>query len=117
MFPQDTSIDVYAEETPYIKGGIVHISVLDNNGNGFYPKGTINVTMIDEDGHSASENRSLSYDATDAIYRYGGGHDEVWKDLNVYGKYTIEIQYSGELGYKPCNITKEITINPKKMPK
>lgn len=122
FFPQDTSIDISVEVPNSIKGGIVHIAVLDSNGKSFDSEETLNITMIDEKGNKGTVQDPIYRVGEehvvggygDSIYRYGGGNDEAWKDLNVYGKYTITVQYPGELGYKPCNITKDIEINQKK---
>ena len=117
LFPQDTSIDIYVEESPYIKGGVVHLTVLDSNGNNFNSNEKLNVTIIDDKGNEGTVSHKLGYDSSDGIWRYGSGDDDVWKDLNVYGKFTIKAQYPGELGYKPCNITKDVTITQKPLPK
>lgn len=112
MFPQDTSVNIYAEESPYIRGGIIHFSLEDITGNEIKSDKMLNVTIIDDDGHKGSGQVS----AHDSLYK-GNYNDNHWNKLNDYGNFTVIAQYSGELGYNPCNVTKNITINFKEVPK
>ena len=125
FFPKETYIEVKVEETPYIKGGIIHIAVFDNDGKSLYSKEHINVTLIDKNGNKGHAERPIYYLGEEyfvggygfSIHRYGGANDSAWKNLSTYGDYTIQVSYPGEMGYKPCNITKNITIHAKEVPK
>ena len=109
LFPKETWIDANVEESPYIKGGIIHINVRDSeNGEIIESKEKIiNVTLTDKKGNTGSELKHSSC----SVYRYGGSNDEAWKNLSAYGDFTLYVDYPGETGYKPSNLTKNITIH------
>lgn len=108
LFPKDTYIEVYVEESSAIKGGIININVRDSEeGKIIDSEEDINVTLIDKKGNSGSDLEPTSC----SIYRYGGGNDKAWEDLSAYGDFTIYVNYPGETGYNPSNITKNITVH------
>lgn len=107
LFPKDTYIEVYIDESSGAKGGIINIRVRDSDGKLINSEEDINVTIIDKKGNSGSNLEPT----TCSIYRYLEGEDEPWKNLSVDGDFTIYVNYPGEIGYNPSNITKNITVH------
>ena len=108
LFPKETYIEINVEESSSIKGGIIHINVRDaEEGKIIDSKEKMNVTIIDKNGNTGSD---LEYPSC-SIYRYGGSNDKAWEDLSAYGDFTIYVAFPGDTGYKPSNITKEITVH------
>ena len=47
MFPQYIDVQIYVEESPYIRGGIINYYLVDENGNVVNSNERINMTIYD----------------------------------------------------------------------
>lgn len=89
MFPQYIDVQIYVEESPYIRGGIINYYLVDENGNGVNSNERINMTIYDEDEHKGSDQLGT----WGALYKGCNNKDEHWNKLNDYGNFTVIIQF------------------------